>query len=327
VFNVAQACSSGTMTGTCNVVAAASTVVAAASAGICTDTGGACVRDPDCQQGGRTGTCFVPPGGCLVGLGTTCNGNAPSCPTGSFCRPTGNLQGTCEQIQGPCQSNADCTNPAVCNVGDQNFQRLVNPIARRDGGSLVFTGAGRCLEQFDTPCTLSEDCAPGEFCDGGVCQREQGVCQRDTDCTPPAFCKRDLLAQTAADTDGDEIPDIIDNCPGVKNPLQEDTDGDGIGDACDPSRNCTRTMSLPSVRCRLLDLIDATTSAVSPPLQARRRAQPARDRRARAASPAGALARAGTARQVHPRAQIARGASPYRSDQAGGAPRPGAPDP
>jgi hypothetical protein len=26
-------------------------------------------------------------------------------------------------------------------------------------------------------------------------------------------------------------------------------------------------MSLPSVRCRLLDLIDATTSAVSPPLQ------------------------------------------------------------
>jgi len=32
-------------------------------------------------------------------------------------------------------------------------------------------------------------------------------------------------------------------------------------------RNCTRAMSLPSVRCRLLDLIDATTSAVSPPLQ------------------------------------------------------------
>jgi Tol biopolymer transport system component len=266
VFNVAQACSSGTMTGTCNIVAA--NVVAAASAGICTDTGAACVRDPDCQQGGRTGTCFVPPGGCLFDLGMTCSVLSPSCPTGSFCRPTGNLQGTCEQDQGPCQSSVDCANPAaVCNVGDQNFQRLVNPIARRDGGSLVFTGAGHCLEQFDTPCALSEDCGPGEFCEGGRCQRDQGVCQRDTDCSPPAFCKRDLLAQTAADSDGDEIPDVIDNCPGVKNPLQEDSDGDGVGDACDSSRNCTRALSLPSVRCRLLDLIDATTSAVAPPLQ------------------------------------------------------------
>nr|WP_246283216.1 glycosyl hydrolase family 18 protein [Marinifaba aquimaris] len=35
------------------------------------------------------------------------------------------------------------------------------------------------------------------------------------------------------DTDGDGIEDAVDNCPNTPNPDQMDSDGDGIGDACD----------------------------------------------------------------------------------------------
>ena len=37
------------------------------------------------------------------------------------------------------------------------------------------------------------------------------------------------------DSDGDGVPDGPDNCPAVPNPDQADNDGDGIGNACDPS--------------------------------------------------------------------------------------------
>ena len=46
-------------------------------------------------------------------------------------------------------------------------------------------------------------------------------------------CVLNDRSDTFSDRDHDGVPDNIDNCPDTPNPDQLDTDGDGIGDACD----------------------------------------------------------------------------------------------
>lgn len=50
---------------------------------------------------------------------------------------------------------------------------------------------------------------------------------------PSASASATITVIGACTDDGDQFADPIDNCPAVSNPTQADTDGDGIGDACE----------------------------------------------------------------------------------------------
>ena len=47
------------------------------------------------------------------------------------------------------------------------------------------------------------------------------------------------LTAPPPDCDGDGIPDDVDGCRAIADPLQQDTDGDGVTDACTPGASCT----------------------------------------------------------------------------------------
>jgi hypothetical protein len=95
-------------------------------------------------------------------------------------------------------------------------------------------------------CELDSDCAEGLYCIDGVCAADNdrdGVPDANDNC--PDVANPDQLdsdgdgvgdacqPDIANDGDGDSVVDSEDNCPDVSNPGQTDTDGDGEGDACD----------------------------------------------------------------------------------------------
>jgi cysteine-rich repeat protein len=242
VLNVRRACNHGGSGEACHTLAAA-------SAGICTDTGEACAGDESCPDG----ECFVPPGGCLRDLGVSCNpaSGAPCYVGPEFCQPILGLpgQGTCHAIEAACRSDADCNFPAFCSNSDQDINRLMDPLRDQSaGGSVVFTGTGLCTEDVGRSCSVSSQCEPAEFCAGGTCHRDHGECASDADCPTGSLCEPELVRSTADDGDLDELPDVIDNCPEAANVMQEDLDGDGIGDACD-AETCGNGLAEESEDC------------------------------------------------------------------------------
>ena len=121
--------------------------------------------------------------------------------------------------------------------------------------SAVFTSpGGRCSVTPTTVCDPQADaCGEGRFCSPStmLCTLSHpGACADADDCPDGSFCDPQpvVVARTVADSDDDGVPDDADNCPTAPNPLQEDVDDDGSGDACDlSSHGCPHE---PLVGCK-----------------------------------------------------------------------------
>jgi hypothetical protein len=136
---------------------------------------------------------------------------------------TGTVQYT---IQGSGDLTLSLVGPAVCNphwtnpldLFPSNIGGIQTSVVTIPGAS----GVGVA--------TYSVNCPPGDYVLQVIANLTPGAGE---DTSNNQF-ENHINVHVVCDSDGDGVCTPQDNCPNVPNPAQTDTDGDGIGDACDP---------------------------------------------------------------------------------------------
>jgi len=206
-------CTGGTEAGaSCNAdadcpggVCSYSPVYGACNAG--TNVLKACATDADCPGGTCAFTTVIR--SCAGGAdpGKTCASDADC--SGGTCTPWSTLSGAATSLLLLDLNPQDADLDGVSDAAD-NCPALYNPNQANTRGLSCSGGTS----PPGTSCTIDAECAGGGAC--RIKDLRGDACDSITD-----------------DLDKDLIVDNADDCPEVYNPVQGDTDSNGVGDACD----------------------------------------------------------------------------------------------
>lgn len=174
--------------------------VAVNDAGGC-DDGDLCTENDSCS------------GGVCQGSAVDCSGLDGACQTGVCDGGTGNC------VAELAENGTTCNDGNLCTSDDECFNGSCGGVAVDCSGLDDDCNVGSCNSGTGNCEAVAAN--EGQFCDDGI------------DCTFDETCSSGECVGTLEDCDGDGECDGDDNCPLVANPLQEDADFDGFGDACD----------------------------------------------------------------------------------------------